>query len=75
MCAVIVRFQIHIVGKNNLQHVLRSCRDTMASEIMKLEGRNGADAPFRKCFDEIEALISKNEKQEKYKLNLCSYLF
>lgn len=51
--------QVNIVGEENYKHVLKICHGLMSSEILKLDGKNGNDAPFRKCLDEVNVLMNR----------------
>ncbi|RZC32703.1 P53 domain containing protein [Asbolus verrucosus] len=57
--AKIYPLNINVLGKHNYLEILRFSRGLMATEILKFEGSSsGGEAPFRKSFDEINALIT-----------------
>ncbi|KAJ8911606.1 hypothetical protein NQ315_015940 [Exocentrus adspersus] len=52
------KLTLNLVGKHNVQQVLKFCHDLMAGEIIR-HGNNGADV-FKDCLNGINVLMSKS---------------
>lgn len=47
-----------MAGEENFKFLAQTCHNLMAAEIVKLEGKNQDDAPFRKCMNDVKELLN-----------------